>query len=179
MYSYNFDASSIVHAWDEYPPSNKIFDFLWEWVREKISDETFSISEVALQETINKAPECATWLKNNGIKVYKKEAQDIILAYNITQLLDIVEGKYHPSGVGLNDTLIISISNRLGKKLVSNEARQASLPNKKSRYKIPAVCKELDILNVECINFLDLLLDDDLCLGHQFNKDQSFNPRKS
>ena len=32
---YSFDASSMIHAWDNYPPENPLFGALWCWVAEK------------------------------------------------------------------------------------------------------------------------------------------------
>ena len=32
---YSFDASSMIHAWDNYPPENQLFGALWGWVAEK------------------------------------------------------------------------------------------------------------------------------------------------
>jgi len=40
-----FDASSMIYAWDNYPPGQ--FPGLWEWMGKQIELEEFVMSEVA------------------------------------------------------------------------------------------------------------------------------------
>lgn len=152
---YSFDASSMIHAWDNYPPENSHFDSLWEWFSEQIDSNNFAISARALDEVSHKIPECGNWLKSNNIEVYPLTATSLAAAQRIKTLLGIVEDQY-TKGVGENDLLIISIAKENEKTLVSDEGRQKVLPALKSNYKIPAVCDMPDV-NVKCVNFLDLL----------------------
>jgi len=152
---YSFDASSMIHAWDNYPPENPHFDSLSQWFSEQIDNKSFGISEKALDEVSHKIPECGDWLKNQNIEVYPLTATSLATAQSIKALLGIDEELY-TKGVGENDLLIISIAKENNKTLVSDESRQNKLPALKSNYKIPAVC-EMPEVNVECISFLELL----------------------
>lgn len=53
---YSFDASSMIHAWDNYPPANPHFESLWEWIADNINDRQFSISKKAFEEVNHKIP---------------------------------------------------------------------------------------------------------------------------
>jgi len=152
---YSFDASSMIHAWDNYPPANPHFDSLWEWFSEEIDNKSFGISVKAMDEVKHKIPECGDWLKIKNIEVYPLTPSSLAIAQNIKTLLGIVEDQY-TKGIGEIDLLIISIAKENGTTLVSDESRQHKLPNLKSNYKIPAVCDMLEV-NVQCISFLELL----------------------
>jgi hypothetical protein len=65
---YSFDASSMILAWDNYPPENSHFDSLWQWFSEQIDNKIFSISAKALDEVGHKIPECGDWLKKITLK---------------------------------------------------------------------------------------------------------------
>jgi len=43
-----FDASSIIHAWDNYP--EKQFPPLWEWISDNIESGEFVMAQVAFEE---------------------------------------------------------------------------------------------------------------------------------
>ncbi|MBA4155721.1 DUF4411 family protein, partial [Flavobacterium sp.] len=152
---YNFDASSIIHAWDNYPISNPHFKSLWQWFADQISNKQFCISKIALEEVGHKLPECGKWLRNNLIEVYPLTPRSILTAQQIKTLLGIVEERY-AKGVGENDLFIIAIAKETISTLVSEEARQNKLPSLKSNYKIPAVC-EMPEVAVTCISFVELL----------------------
>lgn len=152
---YSFDASSMVHAWDNYPPENPHFDSLWEWFSKQIDKKSFGISSKALEEINHKIPECGKWLKSKNIEVYPLTATSLSTAQEIKTLLDISEEGY-TKGVGENDLLIISIAKENKTTLVSEESRQNNLPALKSNYKIPAVCN-LPEVSIRCVSFLDLL----------------------
>ena len=152
---YSFDASSMIHAWDNYPTSNPHFESLWQWFSDQIDNKQFAISKIAFEEVNHKIPECGSWLKNNHIEIYPLTATSLIKAQKIKTLLGIVEEKY-TKGVGENDLFIIAIANETRTTLVSEEARQNNLPSQKYNYKIPAVC-EMTEVEVSCINFLELL----------------------
>lgn len=44
----HFDASGIIHAWDEYPIAN--FPLFWEWIDAQVLDGSCKICEEALTE---------------------------------------------------------------------------------------------------------------------------------
>lgn len=152
---YSFDASSMIHAWDNYPPENAHFESLWEWFASNIHTKEFVISKKAFEEVSHKIPECGKWLQNNSVEIYNLTPQSLLIAKNIKTSLGIIEEKY-TKGVGENDLFIIAIARESGAILVSEEGRQSALPALKSNYKIPAVCNMASV-SVECCNFLSLL----------------------
>ena len=152
---YSFDASSIIHAWDNYPPENSHFDSLWRWLSDEVKNNQFYISEKALNEVCHKIPECGKWLKNNNIATHSLTPTCLSTAQKIKTLLGIVEDQY-TKGVGENDLFIIAIAKETNTTLITEESRQNKLPALKSNYKIPAVC-DMPEVGVDCINFLKLL----------------------
>lgn len=156
---YSFDASSMILAWDNYPPENPHFNSLWQWFAEQIDNEDFSISAQALNEVSHKIPECGKWLKKSNIEVHPLTVTSLATAQNIKKTLGIVEDDYKTKGVGENDLFIISIAKENDRILVSDESRQNRLPKLKSNYKIPAVCNMPEV-NIECVSFLNLLKND-------------------
>ena len=145
------DASSILHAWDNYPIDQ--FPPLWAWLAERVDTEELVIAGVALDEVQNKSPECAKWLKALRIRVLPATQAILMDALRIKALLGIVDDVYG-SGVSENDMFIIATARAHGAELMTDEARQSS-PNKSRRnYKIPAVC-DLPEVQVKCLNFVD------------------------
>lgn len=149
-----FDASSIIHAWDNYPP--ELFPPLWDWLSQEVVGGNLAISGVALDEVGKKAPECAAWLKDNDITVFPLTSEVLAESLRIKHLLGIEEDQYHPKGVGENDIFIIATASVTGLTLISDEGRQFVKPNILAKYKIPTVC-ELQYVGVTCINFLQLI----------------------
>ncbi len=149
-----FDASSIIHAWDNYPIEN--FPPLWEWMAGQVASGEFAIPQVALEEVVKKSPDCGEWLKDCGITVLPLTNAVLQQAVAIKHLLGIVEDEYHVKGVGENDIFIIASTKVAGTTLVSDEGRQFRLPDVMSKCKIPAVC-DLDEVNIECISFIELI----------------------
>jgi len=150
---YSFDASSVIHAWDNYPPENIHFESLWDWFSSNVQTKEFVISKKAFEEVAHKIPECGAWLQNNSIEINNLTPTSLLIAKNIKESLGILEEKY-TKGVGENDLFIIALAKEAGVTLVSEEGRQSVLPKLKSNYKIPAVC---NMLEIDCCNFLNLL----------------------
>ena len=151
-----FDASSILHGWDNYPPEQ--FPALWAWLGNTVEQGEYSISPIAFAEVSAKAPECGDWLNIHSIQKIRPDENTLQMALSIKAALGIVEDQYHGNGVGENDILIVATASCIGAGLVSDEAIQTSLPVSKSKYKIPAVC-DLDSVRVECTNFVSLIKD--------------------
>jgi hypothetical protein len=149
-----FDASSILHGWINYPLAQ--FPKLWDWIANEITAGRFTIPRVALDETGHRAPECQTWLKAQNIRELSPSQAVLTIALAMKAGLGIVGEQYHASGVDENDLLIIASAKHEGCELVSNEARQPSLPSMMARYKIPAVCL-MPAVAVPCVDFLDVL----------------------
>lgn len=152
---YSFDDSSMIHAWDNYPPENEHFKSLWEWFSLNVQNKEFVISKKAFEEVAHKIPECGEWLRNSNVEIYNLTPTSLLIAKDIKASLGIHEEKY-TKGVGENDLFIIAIAQESGAILVSEEGRQSVLPSLKSNYKIPAVCG-MDEVGVDCCNFLSLL----------------------
>lgn len=150
------DASSILHAWDNYPLSQ--FPGLWDWLAGEVQTQRLSIASVALEEVGHKAPECAAWLKGQDIRRLPMSNEVIQAAMQIKDEVGIKNDQYHAKGVDENDILIIAAAQYHGATLVTNEARQSSTLKEPTRRKIPAVC-ELPGVVVAHKNFLDYIRD--------------------
>jgi len=61
-----FDASSIIHAWDNYPLVQ--FPPLWKWMAREISAGRFVMPKVAFEEVNARAPDCSHWLRQNHVR---------------------------------------------------------------------------------------------------------------
>ena len=77
-------------------------------------------------------------------------------AMRIKTLLGIQEDRYSPKGVDEKDLLIIATASIEGLVLISDEAKQATLPRDLAKMKIPAVCADVHV-DVECIDFITLI----------------------
>ena len=130
---YMFDASSVIHGWENYPIEN--FPGFWEWFALQTTTTRFAMSEVAYVEVSQKEPGCAKWLKDTG-KIERSPLSNSILqsASHIKNLLNIENDAYHPKGVGENDLFIVATAKQENLALVSDEATQFTLPQTLSKY---------------------------------------------
>lgn len=149
-----FDASSVIYAWDNYPLNQ--FPPLWNWMASEINTKAFLMSKVAFEQVDHKFPECGTWLKDKGIQRIDVSNDILQEAMRIKRMLGISGDKYHPKGVDEKDILIIATARIWETELVSDEARQHMLPDKKTKMKIPAVC-DLEGVGVPCVSFIELI----------------------
>lgn len=148
------DASSALHAWDNYPIDN--LPTLWSWMDSEISARRIVVPRVALDEIGHISPECRQWL--HEIVGFKPEEVDNVIASRallINAELGVQNDQYG-TGVDANDVIIIATAKARGFALISNESRQPALPQSRKKYKIPAVCN-LPAVSVACINFADLI----------------------
>mgnify|MGYP001465170169 CR=1 FL=1 len=149
-----FDASSVIHAWDNYPITQ--FPGLWEWMAKEIEDGEIVMPRVAFEEALSKSPDCGKWLKNHEV-VRLELTNDIMQdAVRIKGLIGVVGDQYHPRGVGENDILIIAAARAHGVELVSEESSQPTLPKEPAKRKIPAVCEMVQVA-VSCISFIKFI----------------------
>lgn len=148
------DASSMIHAWDNYPITN--FPKLWDWLAAEVTAKTFYLPNAAFTEVGHKLADCCTWLNDCKCDVVKESNPILQAALNIKQVLGIQNDQYHQDGVDENDVLIIATARVNGHMLISNENRQPTLPANLKRYKIPAVCSHANV-GVTCNNFIEYL----------------------
>ena len=149
-----FDASSMIHAWDNYPPEQ--FPSLWDWMARRMKDGEFVMAQVAFEEVEKKAPDCARLLKTSNITRIRI-ANDIVQeSSRIKKRLGIAGDDYHPNGVSENDILIIAAAKTRDCELVSDESRQAKQPQENRKLKIPGVC-DLPDVGVTCPSFIELI----------------------
>lgn len=135
----HFDASGIIHAWDEYPIAN--FPKFWNWIAEQIATNECAISEVAFDEVKKRYTECYDWLRDKRIRRIRLIEEILLTAKKIKALLQIEEEDYSSKGVDENDLIIIATAKIEDAILITQEARQPITPSlKKKNYKIPAVC---------------------------------------
>ena len=131
------DASSILSAWDTYPPDQ--FPGLWDWLEELAQKKELVIAEVALEEVKHKSPECAARLKSSDIQVLSVTTGILTRANKIKGLIGVTDDNFHGKGVDENDLLIIATAQELGVGLLSDEGRQTRFPDEPRKAKIPAV----------------------------------------
>lgn len=151
---HTLDASSILHAWDNYPFTQ--FPGLWDWLAAEIQAQRLSIAVVALDEVGYKSPDCAIWLKGQNIRRLPMSNDVLQAAMDIKEQVGVRNDQYHAKGVDENDILIIAAAQCHGTTLVTNEARQSSSLKEPTRRKIPAVC-DLPGVAVAHKNFLDYI----------------------
>lgn len=149
-----FDASSVIYAWENYPPRQ--FPPLWRWIAARIADNTFSIPSVAFEEVRRRLQECAQWLADQDIERIAMSNDILQEAMRIKVLLGIEGDNYNSRGVGESDLFIIATASIGDLELISNEARQNNLPDVLANSKIPTVCAMQDV-QVECIDFITLI----------------------
>lgn len=147
------DASSVVHAWDNYPIDN--FPRFWDWIDNKLSRGDILIPGVALEEVGHVSPDCWNWLKEQGVGKVDVTASIARHAQQIKLVLGISNDEYS-SGVDENDIIVIATAKSLGKLLVSNEAKQPALPANMKKYKIPAVCS-VPVVGIDCVNIAEYI----------------------
>jgi hypothetical protein len=149
-----FDASSMIYAWDNYPPQQ--FPPLWTWIEGQIRGNAISIPKVAFDEIQAKSPDCGAWLEDKEVTILEITGEILLDAQRIKQLLGIVDDSYRANGVGENDLLIIAAARSIGAELVSEERRQPNVPRVPSNRKIPAVCVMPEVA-VPHMNFVEYL----------------------
>ena len=148
------DASSLLHAWDNYPIEN--FPTLWDWLATQVSSRDMLLPRVAWEEVGHISQECRQWIDGiDGFSVTEVDNAVVSESLAINSLLGIQSDQYG-SGVDANDVIIIATAKANGCGLISNEARQPSLPSDIKKYKIPAVCF-LPAVGVDCKNFAELI----------------------
>ena len=149
-----FDASSMIHAWDNYPPD--LFPALWEWIGSQIETGEFVMPQVAFEEVEKKTPDCAKLLKTCDLTRIKIGNDVVQESLRIKKRLGITNDDYHPNGVSENDILIIATAKVRNLELVSEERKQAKQPQENRKLKIPGVCQLPDV-GVKCITFIELI----------------------
>jgi hypothetical protein len=157
-----FDASSIIYAWDNYPPEQ--FPPLWQWIAEKITSDAFSIPSVAFEEVRRRLPACAQWLDAEDVERIEMSNDVVQEASRIKKLLGIGDEGYGTKGVGENDLLIIATAKIYELQLISNEGRQTQLPKMLANCKIPAVCGMASV-DVPCVDFITLIKESSQVFG--------------
>ncbi len=149
-----FDASSLIYAWDNYPLAQ--FPGVWNWIGKQIGTGSIRTSQVALDEVLDKAPDCHKWLTQQSIESLPVTNQITQHAMTIKTLLGIVNDNYHAKGADENDLLIVSTAKAHGFDLVSDEAIQNNPPKEPRKRKIPSVCAMQEV-QVKCQSFLEFL----------------------
>ncbi len=80
-----FDASSLIHAWDNYPILQ--FPGLWNWIKIEAAERRIATPIVAFEEVEHKTPECGDWLKKNKLVMLPISNMISVHAVKIKKLL--------------------------------------------------------------------------------------------
>jgi predicted nucleic acid-binding protein len=155
----------MIDLWVNYPIQNPHFDAIWDWFALRVENEDFVISAVVFKEiedmilygkVTDRIPEASKFISIlNNFKVYEQTKQELMIALEIKQLLEIEEYNYG-KGVGYNDLCIIANAKAINTILINNEAVQNTKPVEKKSYKIPAVCGMPEV-GVTSLNLVELL----------------------
>ena len=155
------DASAVIHAWDTYPIDH--FPKLWEWISEQINHGELDICRVAYDAIARKTPDCGTWLESSGFKCSEITNAIAQEALRIQAILGIRQ-RFSAKGVDENDLLIIARASIEGIDLVSEERPQRQLPADMAHWRIPAVCRHVDV-GVNCVQFIEIIKQSGRKLG--------------
>lgn len=153
---YLLDASSIIHAWDNYPVEQ--FPGFWTWIQEQLESDELGFPRKAYDEVKVRSPDCHAWLKDLDPHIEQVSSKILLEAARIKSLLGIQDDSYHPKGVGENDIIIVATAKICELPLISNEGLQGPVKVLAKR-KIPAVCAMREV-DVECMNILTYLKEE-------------------
>lgn len=160
---YILDASTLIDIWLRFPKDLKVFNSLWEQIEELVSLGKLVVTRRNFEEVKHKSEEAYEYFKVLGIKILTPTQPILEIAVIIQQKLGLTDADIKNNlreGVDEGDILCIATAKCYGITLVTEEKRQPVYVGNKgpslAKYKIPKVC-EMAPVEVECINFLDLL----------------------
>ncbi len=160
---YCFDANIFITTWYQtYPP--EIFESLWDQLKNS-KDEIILIKEIFDEiepitgnnrkihstEELEKKNALRTWLEDNKFDALVVEEPVHSIALSMEKKYQI---KHNSKGASVNDILLIAYAKHHNYSVVTFEAQQPQIPEDKSKYKIPLICKDQ---NVEYLNFVEFL----------------------
>ncbi len=131
-----FDASSLIHAWNNYPFEQ--FPPFWDWLTNQIDAQEIVIPREALTEVSQISPECHGWLTRNKLQIIEVSNDIANEASRIKRLIGVVNDNYHPKGVDENDIIIISTAKILGVGLVPTRVDRRISPWNRASARSPA-----------------------------------------
>ena len=159
---YCVDANIFITAWHiSYPP--RIFSPLWDQIAQhqpdivlikpvfdEIAPIPYSDRKLTIVEKKVKYP-LQVWMDESCFAVH--EISDEVNAISLN-----LEREYETDntskGAGQIDITLIAYAKEMNKTVVTLEEKQNQKPGKKCNYKIPLICKELE---VDCITFIEML----------------------
>ncbi len=159
---YCVDANIFIASWNSHYPI-RIMPSLWEKIAnhrdsiiliKPIFDEIDPVSptdkKLPQTEKDNKYP-LRMWLEGNN---FDGTAIDDETKRTSLELGKIYQTDEISKGASQNDVTLIAYAKIKNEAVVTFEAKQKQVPDRKSNYKIPLICEEND---VECINFIEML----------------------
>jgi len=162
---YCLDANIFITSWYIYYPE-AVFHSLWKKlssycdkiilikpVYDQIEPISPSDKNLSLHQKREKYP-LRMWLLENEFKETFVENEVDELSLNLEKQYEIDNNV--PSGADKVDITLIAYARIKRKIVVTYEGEQKQKPRKKSKYKIPLICKKE---NVECVSFVNMLED--------------------
>ncbi|AXQ23352.1 DUF4411 family protein [Acinetobacter wuhouensis] len=160
---YILDASTLIDIWQRFPRDLKVFQQLWEQIEELVELEIIVVTRRNFEEVKSKSEEIHNHFKGLGIVILTPTQEILELAVNIQMELGITDAEIKNNlrkGVDEGDLFCVATAKIRQAILVTEESKQPVNSGNKgalpTNYKIPRVCA-LSSVNVECINFLELL----------------------
>ena len=165
---YYCDASALITAWDQrYRPTIAIFQKFWELLENIFEQERLIIPKIIFQEIKIKDSKISISGKQDkklSLKDWLEDTAKITLKDHREYLEQLAElsKKYKKdeasdgktSSVSKADLYLIAMAKVENWIVLTEEATQKQLPEKMSKYKIPAVCEKE---KVECLSLIDFL----------------------
>jgi len=148
-----FDASAVIDLWENYPIAQ--FPSVWDWFQREVAEQNVVTADVAYEEIGHKSPECKKVLQEFGVVRHGVGSNEVQHALAIKAEFGIQDDQYS-SGVDENDIFIIAVAKSRGLELVTNEALQPRLPESRTKYRIPAVCR-LPVANVTTMRLIEFI----------------------
>lgn len=91
------DASSMIHAWQNYPQQQ--FSKLWDWIAIAMQNKNLTTIEPIFAEISHYLDDCKQWLKKFSIHIETLNHAILQEANDIKEGLGIDGISYHPNGV--------------------------------------------------------------------------------
>lgn len=156
---YCLDANIIITAWDVTYPI-RTFPTLWKCLA-KYCDQLILIKPIydEIDPSYKKGDQdsqssAKQWLIDNRLNSIKIDGEIEKISLEMEKKYKI---KNNSKGVSQNDIKLIAYAKKHKGTIVTMEADQATTPQEKHNWKIPAVCKDEDVSYIKFIELLDRL----------------------
>ncbi len=147
MSRFCLDANIFITAWKVLYPK-EVFFSLWEQLAQQ--KEQITIITPVYKEIKKGQDELFDWIKSQVFTTSELSSEMEQIALDLESEYETTE---YSKGAGSIDIKLIAFA-KVSESFVVTFEEQPNLPNKKSNYKVPTICREK---NVKCISFVEFL----------------------